>query len=334
MKTLIAGFGSIGRRHLNNLRALGETEFVLLRSNRSTLPDDEIKGLPVETDIESALAHKPQAVVIANPTALHLDVAIPAARAGCSILIEKPVSHNQDRVREFADALKTGGGRVLIGFQFRFHPGLRQVKTWLDAGEIGEPVSCRAHWGEYLPDWHPWEDYRKGYSARADLGGGVVHTLSHPLDYQRWFFGEVSSLYAETSTQGGLDLDVEDTAEINMSFKNGLLSSTHLDYVQRTPEHSLKIIGTQGTILWDNAAGIASCYNARTGQWLRSSLPEDFERNSLFLEEMTHFLEVARGNAEPVCTLADGLSALTLAEAVHRSAKEGKRVKIHAALEN
>lgn len=104
--------------------------------------------------------------------------------------------------------------------------------------------------------------------------------------------------------------------------------------MQRPPEQSLKIIGTQGTILWDNAAGIASCYNARTGQWLRSSLPEDFERNSLFLEEMTHFLEVARGNAEPVCTLADGLSALTLAEAVHRSAKEGKRVKIHAALEN
>ena len=334
MKILLAGFGSIGRRHLNNLRALGETDFVLLRSNRSTLPDDEIKDLPVETDIAAALAHQPQAVVISNPTALHLEVAIPAARAGCSLLMEKPVSNNLERVDEFEEALQAGGGRVLVGFQFRFHPGLRQVKAWLDAGEIGAPVSCRVHWGEYLPDWHPWEDYRKGYSARSDLGGGVVHTLSHPLDYQRWFFGNAQTLWADTSSQGGLEMDVEDTAEIGMRFENGVLSSTHLDYVQRPPEHTLKIIGTQGTILWDNASGQARCYNALSGQWQESSLPSGFERNNLFLDEMRHFLDVVRGAAEPVCSLADGLAALKLAEAVHRSARDGQKILLNSSLEN
>jgi predicted dehydrogenase len=77
MKFLIAGFGSIGRRHLRNLRTLGQTDIVLLRSHKSTLPDDEITGLPVETDITAALAHRPDAVIISNPTALHLEVAIP-----------------------------------------------------------------------------------------------------------------------------------------------------------------------------------------------------------------------------------------------------------------
>ncbi|MBN2047373.1 MAG: hypothetical protein JW750_05990, partial [Anaerolineaceae bacterium] len=74
MKFLIAGFGSIGRRHFRNLRALGQNEIVLLRSRRSTLDDEEVAGYPVEMTIEAALAHRPDALIVANPTALHLDV--------------------------------------------------------------------------------------------------------------------------------------------------------------------------------------------------------------------------------------------------------------------
>ncbi len=94
MKFLIVGFGSIGRRHLRNLQALGEHDILLYRTHHSTLPEDEIAGIPVETDLQAALAHKPDAVIIANPTALHLGVAIPAAEAGCALLIEKPISHD------------------------------------------------------------------------------------------------------------------------------------------------------------------------------------------------------------------------------------------------
>jgi predicted dehydrogenase len=155
MKILIAGFGSIGRRHFRNLRALGEEDFVFLRSRRSTLPDDEIATYPAETTIEAALAHRPEAVIVSNPTALHLDVAIPAARAGCHLFLEKPLSHSLARLDELQDAIADGGGRVLVGFQFRYHPGLQQVKTWLAQGAIGRPLSVRAHWGEYLPGWHP-----------------------------------------------------------------------------------------------------------------------------------------------------------------------------------
>ncbi len=328
MKTLIAGFGSIGRRHLNNLRALGETDFVLLRSHHSTLPEDDIKGLPVETTIEAALAHKPQAVVIANPSSLHLEVAIPAAKAGCSILMEKPVSHSMDRIDELQSALKQGGGQLLVGYQFRFHPGLRQIKAWLDDGAIGRPVSSRAHWGEYMPGWHPWEDYRKSYAARADLGGGVVNTLCHPLDYQRWLFGKGESLFAETSSFA-LGLEVEDTAEIALQFKNGVISSTHVDYVQRPGQHTLQINGTLGTITWDNATGIAKCYRAETEQWQESTLPEGFERNFLFMDELRHFLEVVNKKVTPICTLDDGIAAIKLTEAIHRSASSGQKMQLN-----
>ena len=128
MKILIAGLGSIGRRHLRNLVALGERDLVLLRSQKSTLPDDELAGFPVEADLKTALdAHRPDAVIVATPTALHLDVAIPAARAGCHILLEKPVSNSIEGLAELGQTAAQSGSRILVGFQFRYHPTLQRA---------------------------------------------------------------------------------------------------------------------------------------------------------------------------------------------------------------
>jgi predicted dehydrogenase len=328
MKFLIAGFGSIGRRHLRNLRTLGETDIILLRSNKSTLPDDEITGLPVETDINAALAHKPDAVIISNPTALHIDVAIPAAKAGCAILMEKPVSHSLDRLDEFKQAAKIGGAGVLLGYQFRFHPGLRQVKSWLTDGLIGRPLSFRAQWGEYLPNWHPWEDYRKSYTSRQDLGGGVVITLSHPIDYLRWLLGDVKNLWAFSGLLSDLEIQVEDYAEIGMQFANGVTGSLHLDYYQQPPSHTLEISGTAGRITWDNADGTARLFQSQNGEWLDVKLPANFDRNDLFIAETKHFLDIVQKKAEPVCSLADGEAALKLCLAVHESAASGQLIHL------
>jgi predicted dehydrogenase len=328
MKILIAGLGSIGRRHLRNLLALGEQDILLYRTRHGTLNDGltrtggELDGFPVETDLQAALAQQPEAVVIANPTALHLDVAIPAARAGCHLLLEKPVSHSFDRIDELQTAVQTSGSRVLVGFQFRYHPGLQKIAELLSNEAIGRPLSARAHWGEYLPDWHPWEDYRQGYSARSDLGGGVILTLSHPLDYILWLFGEVSSVWAYAAHLSDLELDVEDTAEIGIEFKNGVLGSLHLDYNQRPPMHYLEIIGTLGSLFWKG--DVVSLFDARANEIARTdfNLPLGFERNDLFLDEMRHFLAVAGGRASPVCSLADGIEALRLAYGARQSAHD------------
>jgi predicted dehydrogenase len=155
-KFLIAGYGSIGRRHFQNLLALGEKDILFYRTHQSTIPEEALEGYPVETDLQKALDHKPDAVIVSNPTAAHLDVAIPAAAAGCHLLLEKPISHDTRRLGDLDDALRQGGGSVLVAYQFRFHPVLQQVKRLLDESAVGKPLSVRAHWGEYLPDWHPW----------------------------------------------------------------------------------------------------------------------------------------------------------------------------------
>jgi predicted dehydrogenase len=217
LKFLIAGFGSIGRRHLRNLLALGEEDILLYRTHQSTLPDqDEAARFPVVTSLDAAFSQRPDAVIISNPTALHLDVAIPAAEMGCAILMEKPVSHSMQRLDELCTAVRRGGAPVLVGFQFRYHPTLQTAARLVRDGAIGAPLSARAHWGEYLPGWHPWEDYRQGYAARPDLGGGVILTLCHPFDYLRWMLGEVEALFAFTANSGGLELPVEDAAEVSL----------------------------------------------------------------------------------------------------------------------
>jgi predicted dehydrogenase len=315
MKYLIAGFGSIGRRHFRNLLTLGERDILVYHTHQSTLPDDELEGFPVENDLRAALAYEPDAVIISNPTALHLDVAIPAAQCGCHLLIEKPISHSLARLNDLEEAIQQSHGRVLIGYQFRFHPGLKQVKRLVDEGAIGKPISVHAHWGEYLPDWHPWEDYKQGYAARPELGGGVVLTLSHPLDYLRWLLGEIDSLTAFTSRLG-LNLPVEDTAEIALRFSSGALGSIHLDYLQRPASHWLEIIGMLGSLRWDNADGVvrvSSVGGMDKSIALQEILPpEGFERNWMFLDELRHFQEVVSGRAEPVCTLQDGTRSLRL----------------------
>ncbi len=329
MKFLIAGLGSIGRRHLRNLRALGQEDIVLYRTHHATLPDAELGDLPTFTELSLALAEKPDGVIIANPTALHLEVAIAAAMAGAALLIEKPISDGLAGLGKLQSALAQSGKPAMVGFHFRFHPVLNQIKTLLESDKLGKPLSARAHWGEYLPGWHPWEDYRSSYAARADLGGGVVNTLSHPLDYLRWLLGEVESVSAWTGKLSELELDVEDHAEILMRFAAGEVASVHLDYYQRPPSHTLEITCEGGRICWDNATGEAQVFHAQSGATDLLVPPEGFERNQMFLDEMSTFVRLCQGEKLPHCTLTDGIRAQELVLAVKQSAAhEGVMVRL------
>jgi len=341
MKFLIAGLGSIGRRHFRNLIALGEKDIILLRTRKATLPEDELADYPVETDIHEALEkHEPDAVIVANPTALHLDIAILAAGAGCAILLEKPISDSLDRLDTLQQAAQKSGSKILVGFQFRYHPTLNKARELIQANTIGKVLTVHAHWGEYLPQWHPWEDYRQSYAARADLGGGVIRTLTHPLDYLRFIIGEVESLWSFNGHISPLELDVEDVAEIGLKFSNGAIGGVHLNYVQRPPRHTLEIVGTQGTLRWDNADGVLQLQKFPAPFASYSDLPpapiiesyspsEGFERNQLFLSQMRHFIEIAKGESEPVCCLEDGIRALEIALAARMSSDQerGKNMR-------
>lgn len=327
MKFLIAGLGSIGRRHLNNLRALGEEDIVLYRTHQSSLPDEGLEKFPIETDLDNALAARPDAVIISNPTALHMQVAMPAASAGCALFVEKPLAERMDSLLPLAALLKQNDNIFFSAFQFRFNPGLRKVKELLEKNAAGRPISFNAYWGEYLPDWHPWEDYRRSYAAQKGMGGGVVLTLCHPLDYLRWMFGDPVEVFASAGNASDLELDVEDFADALISFGSGISGSLHLDYYRRDKRQDLEVVCTGGTIHWDYATSAVKMRLA-DGTLEEFPAPDGYERNTMFLDEMAHFLRVLQGKEASLCTFEDGYKALEFAVSILQSARYHRRVII------
>jgi predicted dehydrogenase len=326
---LIVGLGSIGRRHLANLRALGWTRIRAVRTRGSSPAETELDGLPVDRDLSTALARCPLAVIVSNPSALHLAVALDAARAGAHLLIEKPLSDDLHGVADLESLVADGRLAALVGFQFRFNPGLRQIRAWLRSGAIGSVISVQVHWGEYLPDIHPWEDYRAGYAARPELGGGVLLTLSHPFDYLRWMLGEIAHVSAIESRRDALALSVDTCVDVTARFVSGASAHIHLNFVERPPNHQLTVVGTEGTITWNDADSAARRYCVDTRRWETIPAPAGFERNWMFYDEMRHFLACLRGDEQPMCTIADGRAALEVALAA-RQAISGTRIPAHS----
>jgi predicted dehydrogenase len=109
-------------------------------------------------------------------------------------------------------------------------------------------------------------------------------------------------------------------------FRLGLIvASVHLDYLQQPPTHTLEIVGSAGTLRWNNADGVLSVYHPNAQDWSVEKPPQGFDRNWLFLDELRNFIALARGDAQPACTLDDGVRALEIALCARESAQDGQR---------
>lgn len=315
------GWGSVGRRHLTNLRDLGVDEWVIVRSGQSTLSEEPPEDVHVTSDLVAALErHEPDLAVVASPSSLHAAAAARCAERAVPVLVEKPLAASTDGLDELVTAVERGGGPLLVGFQFRFHPGIACLAELLAAGTLGEVLHVSATWGEHLPDWHPWEDHRRSYAARGELGGGVHHTLCHPFDYLRMLLGPLQVRHAALRSGGPLGLEVAEAADVVLGSPGGGTVVVHLDYWARPARHDLSVVGSQGTVTLDMVAGEMGIWTAASGTWSAREVPGARERNELFIAEAAHLLDLVAGTAEPKCTLDDGLAAVELCEEVQRVA--------------
>lgn len=317
---LIIGFGSIGRRHFRNLKELGYERFLFLRSGRSTIDDAEIAGHRSSSNLADLLAERPFACVVANPNALHLPPALAAAEAGCHLLIEKPVSHSLAGCEELLEVCRARRLTTMIGCQYRFHPLFTLVDELLRTGRLGQVVGARAEWGEYLPAWHPWEDHRQGYAARSELGGGVMLTLIHPFDYLYKLFGPVRRARGTVASVPSLGTACEDWADVALEFESGVVGQVHVDYLQRPPVHRLSVWGDAGRAVLDFGAGTLQIV-ATDGTIDERRVPDGFERNTMFLAELRHFVDCAERGVPTSIPLEDGIAVLrTVLEAKQSAA--------------
>jgi predicted dehydrogenase len=318
MKFAVLGLGSAGMRHAKNLNELGHEVFGF-DPLAAAGPDVDRAGT-LEEAIESA-----DAVVVASPSLLHADQAAAALDRGRHVLVEKPLAVTvADAERVIAAAERT---RVICGvaMNLRFHPGVLELKRLVDEGAVGDVRFVQASFGYDLRRWHPESDYRVGYSARAELGGGIVLDAIHELDYLIWFFGPVETVIAEVDRVSDLEIDVEDIAVAVLRFASGAVGVVDLNFFEPTYRRGCTVVGSHAVARWDwrqetvtlswhgsdHEVYDVSCDLAQT---YRAELV-DFVRS----------IEVAR---EPTASAGAGLAAVRLADAIKRSALSGQRIRL------
>ena len=344
MKALFIGLGSIGQRHLRNLRKLAgdSVEVIAYRAKRQVpvLNDkfqvDENANLAEKynvrefDDLDEALNERPEIVFITNPTSHHVDVALKAAKAGCHLFIEKPIDSCIDRVDELVELVSSKGLITTVAYQLRFHPGLNQVYRWLQEKRIGNLLSVSIRQGEYLPGFHPYEDYRISYASRKELGGGVILTQIHEFDYALWFFGLPRRIVAIGGKYSYLEVDVEDTATILMECKcdDRMLPVTlTLDYLQKPPDRNCIIVGDQGKIVWDFHSGHTTLI-PMGGEEKKVFDFSQFDRPSMFVDELKQFLNAVSGKGSTIVDLQCGIDSLRMALAARESLETGEIVSL------
>ena len=329
MKFLIIGCGSIGQRHMENLKTMTAEEIIAYRTRKKNVrkleDEDHVKTY---SNLAEAFNQNPDAVLVTNPTSLHIQSALAAAKQGCHIFIEKPISHTLDGIDELIDIVRKKNLVVLIGCNLRFHPCLQFINKLIDEKRIGKVISARVQMGQYLPDWHPWEDYRTMYSAQQSLGGGIILDAIHELDYISWLLGDVTQVFSFSDKLSDLEIDTEDVAEILLRFKTGAIAEVHLDYVQRYPSRSCEIIGEEGSIFLNIKEGTVKVYTAEKKKWELFEQPKGYDVNQTYIDEMSHFISCIEGKEKPLIGITDGLEVLKIALAAKESSKNGKIIKI------
>ncbi len=314
---LVIGCGSIGERHIKNLLSLGQTVYCYDREIGQMESMVTKYGVSV---LDFKAKHiQVDAFVICTPPTFHLPFAREALEHGAHIFIEKPISHRLEGVDEVIAEAKRQGKVLQVGYQLRFHPGLKLVKKLLDEGRIGKLLSIRAEFGQYLPDWHPTEDYRNLYTAHRSAGGGILLDASHELDYVMWLVGsKVTEVHCIAGKLSSLDVDVEDTAEILLRFGNNVISNIHIDFVQRGYTRWCKLIGEEGTLfwnyLWEGEIQMTSPQKG-FGTTRFTYVPRD-----TYVKEMQHFIACVEGKAEPI---VDGETAKSVLEVVLKTKEQG-----------
>lgn len=310
-----------------------DAELCIWRHKEGELPA-EATGIELVYSLSDALNFAPDAVFVSSPAPFHAAQCSAFAKAGIPIFVEKPVEVRLDALVPFSDALAQGKGLVFVGYVLRFQPMLGALKQGLENGLIGKILTAHISTGQYLPDWRPDSDYRSGVSANASLGGGVLLELSHELDYASWLFGQPETVFADASKLSDLEIDVEDSATIVLGYSNRRVV-VNVDFLQRTAAMSLRVVGSEATLVADLIAETATLHTPTETKTV--DIPVLETGNEMYLRQFDAFFAQAFADYNPrftesrsaqFATFDDAAAVLRLVEKAKEAAMSGQRISV------
>ena len=313
LSVLLAGCGSIGRRHARILHALGVGRIAVFDPDPA-----QIAALRAETPIvesvdslESGLAAHPDAVYVLTPSRQHLSVATAALDAGSHVFCEKPIADDLVGVAELARRVASSKARFMVGLCFRYHEGVRKIREHLERGAIGRIVSIRALMGEHLPSVRP--DYRSLFTSQY----AGAFDLMHDLDLALWLAGqEVRAVSGFWGTYSDIGIQAPDLVELLVDFEDRCVASIHLDFFQRPRHRTLELFGTLGSLSleftrWDRYELTVFSDHGRTERAIGK-----VERDDMFRDENRDFLDAILDGRPVACTISEAAKSLSVIEAV------------------
>ena len=327
IKVLIVGYGSIGKRHLENFLQLKDIQLIVY-TKRNDLQLLKKKGIKVSNSLTECLKENPDIGVITNETSLHIPIAIKLAKEGLDLFLEKPLSNSLKDVEKLYAIVKKKKLITQMGCNLRFHPCIKKIKDMIEQQKVGRIISAQVQNCSYLPDYHPWEDYRKGYAARKDLGGGVILTQIHEIDYMYWLFHEVENVISISGKLSDLDITTEDYVSSLLKFKNKIIGELHMDYFQRPDFRSCKIRGTKGEIYWDSDNNHVNVYAMNKKRWKTEMEVKNYQRNFSYVAQLKHFIKCVKQRKETVNDIEQGIATLKIALAMKKSSKIIKPIRV------
>lgn len=310
----VFGCGSIGYRHLKNLERLGVERLLIYDPNKDLLAQRQAENPSWKccSELSDLIAERPQAVVVASPSAYHEEHTRLALSWGCAILVEKPLSTTFGAMETLAQQARERNIVTLVACNMRFHPGPARLRRLLNDGVIGDLISYRLHTGSYLPSWRPGSDYRQSYSASLETGGAILDCI-HELDLALWYAGPAQLVAARHVAAWAVGLETDGLAEILLQHETGALGSVHLNFVERDYRRSCLCIGTEGTLEWNFHRPEVVQYGRDTDEVVNHPLANDWQINDMYLEEMRHFLGCIASGRPTQNSIEDSLPCLRLA---------------------
>lgn len=321
---VVHGSGSIGIRHARVLRELPGVEVIVspVRSERiAELARDGFRADP----IESALARRPDGVVVATATGRHTEDALRAIQAGSAVLVEKPIAHNLASAETIVRAASATGRDVHVACCLRFDAGMAWIRERLP--DLGRLRVADAECMSFLPEWRPGRDHREGYAARRDEGG-VLLDLVHEIDYSAWLLGRCRRVSG--FLQGGvlgLGPGVEETAFLIGVHDHELPMTLRLSYAVQPSTRRLRIWGERGLLEWDYVRRMARRFDVEGRETDRLS----FDTSTMYSRQAQAWIRsVRREHVPELVTAREGLLAVAVCDAARAAASSGKWMEVEA----
>jgi predicted dehydrogenase len=330
-KILIVGLGSMGKRRIRNLQKLGYDNLFGfdLRDDRILETKKKYK-IKCFNNFKNALNETPNIMIISTPPHLHKEYAKKAIQQNIHVFLEVNLLSNH--VQSILKFSKKSSSIICTSNTMRFHPIVKKLKILVDQKKIGKIYSIHHHTGHFLPNWHPWENYKDFFVSRKETGG-AKELVPVDLNWLTYIFSDIRSVFGDVHKISKLDVKIDDNYQAILEFKNKIFCTFNIDVFSIPSIKETKIIGEKGTIIC-NFDKSQIKINLGTG-WKSISLSKGKVASgykgitppeSLYEEEIINFLKSTKKLKSCSFSLKDELKILKILDTIEKSSKLGRKI--------